>query len=97
MSRNLFTPVSVRRRSAAQGCANALRRSPTADAPQGGWVRRVDIGFWQDTEAERSYKPLTRSGPTFSPPAGSERVGRSDRPGSEPGSRRVPGSVGRGR
>ena len=41
-------PVSIRRRSAAQGCANA---HPDRGPPEDGWVRRIDIGFWLDTEA----------------------------------------------
>ena len=35
MPRNLFTPVTIRRRSAAQGCANA---QPDRGPPEGRWV-----------------------------------------------------------
>ena len=43
---------SPQRKGAALRRRVALTRTPTADhAPEGGWVRRADIGFWQDTEA----------------------------------------------
>ena len=48
MQENLFTPVSVRRRSAAQGCANAHPHARSAwggrDEAQGD---HVDVGFGQ--------------------------------------------------
>ena len=49
MPGNLFTPVTIRRRSAAQGCANA---HPDRGPPEGGCVRQVEkleIGFGHDT------------------------------------------------
>ena len=36
MPGNLFTPVTIRRRYAAQGCADA---QPDRGPPEGGWVR----------------------------------------------------------
>ena len=47
MPGNLFTPVSVRRRSAAQGCANA---HTDAAEPGDGRVDHVDAGGGHDTE-----------------------------------------------
>ena len=47
MPGNLFTPVSVRRRSAAQGCANA---HTDAAAPGDGRVDHVNAGGGHDTE-----------------------------------------------
>ena len=48
MPGNLLTPVTIRRRSAAQGCANAhLDRRP----PEGRWVRQAEIGYGRDTGA----------------------------------------------
>ena len=51
---NMFTPVSIRRRSAAQGCANA---HPDRGPPEGGCVRQVEkleIGFGHDTGCSRA-------------------------------------------
>ena len=46
MPANLFTPVSVRRRSAAHGCATA---HPDARSAGGGQDDQVDVGFGQDS------------------------------------------------
>ena len=47
MPGNLFTVVSVRRRSAAHGCATA---HPDARSAGGGRDDQVDVGFGQDSE-----------------------------------------------
>ena len=41
-------PVSIRRRSAAQGCANA---HPDRGPPEGRWVCQAEIGLGHDTGA----------------------------------------------
>ena len=46
MPGNLFTPVTIRRRSAAQGGANA---HPDRLTSEGRWVRQVEIGYGRDT------------------------------------------------
>ena len=50
MPRNLFTAVTIRRRSAAHGCAiRAPRRAQRC--PGGGRDDQVDVGFGQDSGA----------------------------------------------
>ena len=53
MPRKSFTPVSVRRRSAAQGCANA--HTDTA-APAGGCFGRIDVGVGPIRRLVGSYR-----------------------------------------
>ena len=53
MPGNLFTPVTVRRRSAAQGCANA---HPDRGPSEGRWVGQAEIGFGHDTGASWQLK-----------------------------------------
>ena len=47
MTKNSFTPVSIRRRSAAQECADAHTVRLTCDsvASGDGRIGRVDVGF----------------------------------------------------
>ena len=47
-----FTPVSVRRRCAAQGCANARTDAHSA---VGGGDDQVDVGFGQDSGIYRGF------------------------------------------
>ena len=53
MPGNLFTAVSVRRRSAAQGCATA---HPDARSVGGGQDDQVSVGFVQDSEVYRGLR-----------------------------------------
>ena len=53
MSGNLFTAVTIRRRSAAHGCATA---HPDARSAGGGRDDQVDVGFGQDSGVNRGLR-----------------------------------------
>ena len=55
MPGNLFTAVTIRRRSAAHGCATA---HPNARSARGGRDDQVDVGFGQDSGVDRRLRSL---------------------------------------
>ena len=55
MPGNLFTAVTIRRRSAAHGCATA---HPDARSAGGGWDDQVDVGFGPGSGVNRGFQCL---------------------------------------
>ena len=58
MPRDLSKAVTIRRRSAAHGCATA---HPDARSARGGRDDQVDVGFGQDSGVNRGFRANNRA------------------------------------